>query len=126
MQEADLQNIEILETIPGIKILITPYFGDTRIAKISFINEGNTNVPSELLQAIIIPEQVSIPHLLKMTPNVWVYPINNDEEIESIGITIGSHNLMDDTQDILLALIVLKGQEANRTLFHCCCELNLP
>jgi hypothetical protein len=120
----DTHNIEIFENIPGIKIDIEPYLGDHTIARISFKNIGNKNAPTELLQAIVIPEHISIPQLLKITPNIQVYSVQSDVEIESVGVTIGCYSLDKKSNDVLLALIVLKSLEGHRTLHHCVCELD--
>jgi hypothetical protein len=124
MPASDLQNIEIYDNVPGIKTEIDSYLDSADIAKIKFLKACGSDIQDELLQAVIIPNNINVPHLLRMTPGIQPYYIHGDEAIEMIATDTLDRTVENRVVKMLMAQIVIKSPRGHTTIWHCMCELD--
>lgn len=104
----------------NIKAEVRSYEHDPRITIVTFANEGNTGAPKKLKPAALVPAGVGA-HILKMMPQVQIYPVFIDSTVERIFITLGIQKVGVQEIDVLAAVIDLCSlQEGTHRIEHGC------
>ena len=116
---------EIFYSVPYIMVTIRPFAGDDRITSIGFQNVGNHEVPAgEICRAVLVPEGLSMPHLMKMAPNQQGYIVAHDSELKSIFVTLGHFDNGEHDVVCLVAVITLFSPTlGEQKITHLCCPL---
>ena len=104
----------------NIKAEVRSYEHDPRITIVTFRNEGNTGAPRRLKPAALVPIGVEA-HILRLMPQIKLYPMHIDSVIERIFITLGILKVGTQEVDVLAAIIDLRSlQEETYRISHCC------
>jgi hypothetical protein len=105
---------------PGIKATVSPYGFDPRSTMVTFSNEGNPEVPTQLRNIALVPMGTEA-HVLRMMGEVSIYSIFPDSTVERIIITLGTQGQGQQKVDVLVAVLELMSyQDGTHRIIHGC------
>ncbi len=87
----------------NISATVIPYHLDQRITFVEFQNHGNTAAPKRLSRAVLVPEGITPPQVLQMSPNQQLYIVPADGEVSCITVTVGR---LTGTEVLVLAAVI--------------------